>query len=232
VVNDAFARCAFPGESALGKRIVVGGPNAPPTQIVGVVRNTQEVDLQENQRALIYLPVLQSPNPATRLVLKASADAAAPAGPIRAEIAALDKNLATFNVRTMDEVVGLSVARTRFTSSLLAVFATVALILAVVGVYSVMAYFVSQRTKEVGIRIALGANRQAIIKMVLRSAVLLSGVDVVLGIGRSFALTRVLRDLLFRVNPLDPAVLSGVTLMLLAAHRATRVDPMTAIRYE
>jgi putative ABC transport system permease protein len=241
VVNDAFARRAFPGESAIGKRIVVGGRNAPPTEIVGVVQNTQEADLQENQRALIYLPVLQSPNPAIRLVVKASADAAALAGPIRTEIAAIDKDLATFNVRTMDEVVGLSVARARFTSTLLAVFAIVALVLAAVGVYSVMAYFVSQRTKEVGIRIALGADNQAILKMVLRSAVLLCGVGVVLGLGGSFALTRVLRDMLFQVNPLDPIVLSGVTLMLLAvalcaslipAHRATRVEPMTAIRYE
>ena len=111
VVNDAFARRAFPGESAIGKRIVVGGRGAPPTEIVGVVRNTQEVDLQENERALIYLPALQSPNPAVRLVVKTSADAAALAGPIRVEIAAIDKDLATFNIRTMDEVVGLSVAR-------------------------------------------------------------------------------------------------------------------------
>jgi putative ABC transport system permease protein len=241
VVNDAFARRAFPGESAIGKRIVVGGRNAPPAEIIGVVRNTQEVDLQENQRALIYQPVLQFQNPAIRLVVKTSADAATLAGPIRTEIAAIDKDLATFNVRTMDEVVGLSVARARFTSSLLAVFATVALILAAVGVYSVMAYFVSQRTKEVGIRIALGADNRAILKMVLGSAVLLCGVGVVLGIGGSFALTRVLRDMLFQVNPLDPTVLSGVTLLLLVvalcaslipAHRATRVDPMTAIRYE
>jgi putative ABC transport system permease protein len=241
VVNDAFARRAFPGESAIGKRIVVGGRNAPPTEIIGVVQNTQEVDLQENQRALIYLPVLQSPNPAVRLVVKTPADAAALAGPIRMEIAAIDKDLATFNIRTMDEVVGLSVARARFTSSLLAVFASVALILAAVGVYSVMAYFVSQRTKEVGIRMALGADKQAIRKMVLRSAVLLSAVGAVLGIAGSFALTRVLRDMLFQVNPADPIALGGVTLMLLVvalcaslipAHRATRVDPMTAIRYE
>jgi putative ABC transport system permease protein len=241
VVNDAFARRAFPGESAIGKRIVVGGRNAPPTEIIGVVQNTQEVDLQENQRALIYLPVLQSPNPAIRLVVKTSADAAALAGPIRMEIAAIDKDLATFNIRTMDEVVGLSVARARFTSSLLAVFASVALILAAVGVYSVMAYFVSQRTKEVGIRMALGADRQDIRKMVLRSAVLLCAVGAVLGIVGSFAVTRVLRDMLFQVNPADPIALGGVTLMLLVvalcaslipAHRATRVDPMTAIRYE
>jgi len=241
VVNDAFARRAFPGESAIGKRIVVGGRNAPATEIIGVVQNTQESDLQENQRALIYLPVLQAPNPAIRLVVKTAADAAALAGPIRTEIAAMDKELATFNVRTMDEVVGLSVARARFASSLLAVFASVALILAAVGVYSVMAYFVSQRTKEVGIRMALGADHPAILKMVLRSAILLSGVGAVLGIGGSFALTRVLRDMLFQVNPADPIVLSGVTLMLLVvalcaslipAHRATKVDPMTAIRYE
>lgn len=241
IVNDAFAQRAFPGESAIGKRIVVGGRGAPPAEIVGIVRNTQEVDLQETQRALIYLPLLQFPNPAVRLVVKTSADPAALAGPIRTEIAAIDKDLATFNVRTMEEVVGLSVARARFASSLLGVFASVALILAAVGVYSVMAYFVSQRTKEVGIRMALGADKHAIRKMVLRSAVLLSAAGAILGIVGSFALTRVLRDMLFQVNPADPIALGGVTLLLLVvalcaslipAHRATRVDPMTAIRYE
>jgi putative ABC transport system permease protein len=241
VVNEVFARRAFPGESAIGKRIVVGGRNAPAAEIIGVVRNTQEVDLQENQRALIYLPVLQSPNPAIRLVVKTPADAAALARPIQMEVAAIDKGLATFNIRTMDEVVGLSVARARFASSLLGVFASVALMLAAVGVYSVMAYFVSQRTKEVGIRMALGANKQAILKMVLRSAILLSASGAVLGIIGSFALTRVLRDMLFQVNPADPIALSAVTLVLLfvalcasliPAHRATTVDPMTAIRYE
>jgi len=240
IVNDAFAQRAFPGESAIGKRIVVGGRGAPPAEIVGIVRNTQEVDLQETQRALIYLPLLQFPNPAVRLVVKTSADPAALAGPIRTEIAAIDKDLATFNVRTMEEVVGLSVARARFASSLLGVFASVALILAAVGVYSAMAYFVSQRTKEVGIRMALGADKHAIRKLVLRSAVLLSAAGAILGIVGSFTLTRVLRDMLFQVNPADPIALGGVTLLLVVAlcaslipaHRATRVDPMTAIRYE
>jgi predicted permease len=241
IINEALARRSFPGESAIGKRIVVGGTNAPPAEIVGIVRNTLEVDLQETQRALIYLPVLQVPNPNIRLVVKSQTDLTALAGPIRREIAALDKDLATFNIRTMEEVVGLSVARTRFTTTLLGIFAGVAMILASVGVYSVMAYQVSQRTKELGIRMALGADRKDVLKMILRSAVLLSCGGAVLGIVGSFAVTRLLKDMLFQVNPADPVVLGAVTLLLVIvaigaslvpARRATRIDPMIAIRYE
>jgi putative ABC transport system permease protein len=236
-----MARRSFPGENAIGKRIVVGGTNVPPAEIVGIVRNTQEVDLQETQRALIYLPVLQIPSPSIRLVVKSQTDPAALAGPIRREIAALDKDLATFNIRTMEEVVGLSVARTRFTTTLLGTFAAVALILASLGVYSVMAYQVSQRTKELGIRMALGAGRKDVLTMILRSAMFLSCGGAILGIVGSFALTRLLEDMLFQVNPADPIVLGAVTLLLLIvaigaslvpARRATRIDPMIAIRYE
>ena len=241
IINEALARHTFPGENAIGKRLVIGGPNNTASEIIGIVRNTQEVDLQENQRRLIYIPVLQNGNPNIRLVVKSQTDPALLAGPIRAEIAALDKDLATFNIRTMEEVVGLSVARTRFTSSLLAVFALVAVILASLGVYSVMAYFVSQRTRELGIRMALGADRKDVLKMILRSALLLSAGGAVLGIVGSFALTRLLADMLFQVNPSDPMVLGAVTVLLvivalcaslIPARRATRIDPMIAIRYE
>jgi putative ABC transport system permease protein len=153
----------------------------------------------------------------------------------------LNKELPTFNVRTMDEIVGLSVARVRFTTTLLTIFAVVALILASVGVYSVMAYLVSQRTKELGIRMALGADRNDVLKMILRSALLLSASGAVLGIAGSFALTRMLTEMLFQVNPSDPIVLGGVTVLLIVvaisaslipARRATRIDPLLAIRYE
>jgi len=241
IINEALARRSFPGENAIGKRIVVGGTNNPPAEIVGIVRNTQEVDLQESQRALIYLPVLQVPSPNIRLVVKSQTDPASLAGPIRREISAIDKDIATFNIRSMDEVVGLSVARTRFTTTLLGIFAGVALILASVGVYSVMAYQVSQRTKELGIRMALGASRNDVLNMILRSAMFLSCGGAVLGMVGSFALTRLLADMLFQVNPADPIVLGAVTLLLVIvavgaslvpARRATRIDPMIAIRYE
>jgi len=241
IINEALARRSFPSENAIGKRIVVGGTNNPPAEIVGIVRNTQEVDLQESQRALIYLPVLQVPSPNIRLVVKSQTDPASLAGPIRREISAIDKDIATFNIRSMDEVVGLSVARTRFTTTLLGIFAGVALILASVGVYSVMAYQVSQRTKELGIRMALGASRNDVLNMILRSAMFLSCGGAVLGMVGSFALTRLLADMLFQVNPADPIVLGAVTLLLVIvavgaslvpARRATRIDPMIAIRYE
>src|SRR5437868_11634910 len=112
IINETLARRAFPGEEALGKHVIMA-PNTPPREIVGIVHNTQERDLRETQRALIYLPILQNPNPNIRLVVKARRDPASFANPIRHEVASLDKDLATFNIRTMEQVVGLSLAQTR-----------------------------------------------------------------------------------------------------------------------
>ena len=240
IINEALARRAFPGEEALGKRVIMA-PNAPPKEIVGIVRNTQEVNLSETQRALIYLPILQNPNPNIRLVVKARRDLAGLANPIRREVASLDKDLATFNIRTMEEVVGFSLAQTRFTSTLLGIFAVVALILAAVGIYGVMSYSVNQRTHEFGIRMALGAERRDVLNMVLRNALFLSALGAVVGTAGAFALTRLLAGMLFQVNPADPVTLGAVALFLIVvaiiastipAHRATKIDPMIALRYE
>jgi putative ABC transport system permease protein len=242
IVNEAFARREFQGESALGKRIFVGGgTNNKPNEIVGVVRNTQEVNLRETQRALIYVPYLQNPNNSIRLAVRTRGDPAALARTVREAVAALDKDMAIFNVRTMEEVADLSLAQTRFSTTLLGLFAIVALLIACVGVYGVMSYSVNQRTNEFGIRMALGAERRDVLRMVLRQAFMLSVVGAVVGIAGAFLMTRWLSDMLFQVQPADPITLGTVAIFLMAvaiaasllpARRATRIDPMIALRYE
>jgi predicted permease len=240
IINEALARREFPAEEALGKRLQVGS-GGKPGEIVGIVRNTQEVDLRETPRALIYLPYLQNPNLSIRLAVKTQGNPAALANPLRREIAALDKDIAIFSVRTMEEVAGLSLAQTRFATTLLGTFALVALLIASVGVYGVMAYAVNQRTQEFGIRMALGAAGRDVLRMVLHQALLLSLLGAVLGTIGAFALTRWLQDMLFQVHPADPVTLgaAAVFLVLVAvaaslapARRATRIDPMIALRHE
>jgi putative ABC transport system permease protein len=190
---------------------------------------------------LIYIPYLQFPQTSIRLAVRTQGEPALLANPLRQQIAALDKDIAIFNVRTMEEVAGLSLAQTRFATTLLGTFAMVALLIASVGVYGVMAYSVNQRTQEFGIRMALGAGRRDVLRMVLRQALLLSAIGAVAGAAGAFAMTRWLRDMLFQVDPADPLTLAAVALFLVIvaigasivpARRATRIDPMIALRYE
>src|SRR5262249_27961582 len=160
---------------------------------------------------------------------------------LRQEIARLDKDIALFNIRTMEEVAGLSMAQTRFATTLLGVFAIVALLIASVGVYGVMSYTVNQRTNEFGIRMALGAERRDVLRMVLRQAFQLSALAAVLGTAAALLMTNWLSAMLFERRPSDPANLIAVAVLLMIvamaaslipARRATRVDPMVALRYE
>jgi putative ABC transport system permease protein len=241
IINEALAQRTFPGEEAIGKRLFVGGPNNKPSEIVGIVRNTQEADLRETRRALIYIPYFQSPAANIRLAVRTRGDPAALANPLRQQIAAMDKDIAIYSVQTMEEIANLSLAQTRFATTLLGTFAMVALLIASVGVYGVIAYSVDQRTHEFGIRMALGAERRDVLKMVLRQALLLSAVGAVLGTVFAFAMTRWLGEMLFQVNPTDPVTLAAVALFLVIvavaaslvpARRATLIDPMIALRYE
>ena len=241
IINDALARREFSGEEAIGKRLIVGGEGNKPSEIVGIVRNTLEVDLRETQRALIYIPYFQSAGTGIRLAVKTKGDLNSLANPLRQEVAALDKDIAIFNVRTMQEVAGLSLSQTRFSTTLLGVFSIVALLIAAVGVYGVMSYAVNQRTNEFGIRMALGAERRDVLNMVLRQALLLSVIGAVVGLIAAFLMTRWLSDMLFQVQPADPLTLGSVALFLVTvaivaslvpARRATRIDPMIALRYE
>jgi putative ABC transport system permease protein len=252
IVSESFAQQFFPGDDPLGKRIgpgVRGRPASGPQQaaavawltIVGVVRDVKSARLDARAAPLLYRPVLQTSNLNLTLVVRTSQDPAALAASIRREVRAVDANEPVFSVRTMDAVVASALAERRFTMLLLALFAVTALALSAIGIYGVMAYFVTQRTHEIGIRMALGASRRDVIGMVLGVGVRLAASGVVLGLVGALAITRAIATLLFGVSPRDPGTLIALSVTLTAvalvacyvpARRATRVDPIRALRYE
>jgi predicted permease len=241
VVNQAFAKRFFPGQNVLGKRIQVFGDPLKMREIVGVVGNVNHDALTASGQAEMYVPSAQF-SPHTRYILvRASADPENLSAALREIVSALDKDETISAVRSMDEVFNASVAQPRFSSQLLGLFAALALLLAAVGLYGLMAYSVTQRTNEIGIRMALGATRKNILTLVLKHGSLLAFTGIGLGLLVSAAATRLLKSLLFSVAPTDPQTFVGVALLLVVvalgacyipARRATRVDPMVALRYE
>lgn len=256
VVSKALAERFWPGKSALGKRLMngVSKEKHPWYTIVGVAGSVRDLGLDKKPQETVYLPLLgqarapddKNPNPefVERTVCLAVRGRVAPASlvaPVRQAIASLDPNLALEDVRPMEEVVSRSMARTSFTMLLLSIAAAVALLLGTVGIYGVISYVVSQRTREIGVRMALGAARGDIARMVLREGLVISLVGIVLGLLGAFAVTRLLIALLFDTSPLDPGVFAAVPVLLAAvalmaswlpAERASSVEPLEAIRYE
>ncbi|HSB11999.1 MAG TPA: ABC transporter permease [Blastocatellia bacterium] len=246
LINEAFARQFFPDEEALGKRLKLQGQERDPLMIIGVVGNVRHQGLEVAPVPEAYVPYSQDPlNPAPSrsmmVVVRTATDPAAMTRALRDAALEVDKGLPIHNVKTMDEYLYESLARRRFNLLLLEVFAVVALALAAVGIYGVVSYSVSQRTHEIGVRLALGANTGNILSMIIRQALALTFFGVALGVSSAFALTQFLSTLLYDVSPTDPLtfaviplILSGVALAasLVPARRATRVDPMVALRYE
>ena len=242
VINDAFARKFYPGEDAVGKKLVVCWtqtlPN--PVEIVGIVGDSRHAGMADAPEPTIFVANLQTPA-FGNLIVRAKGD---PAQIARAAVAAVHKvnpDQAVARVRTLKEVVDNSVARPRFQSALMLVFAGVALLLAAIGVYGVVAYSVGQRTTEIGVRVAVGATRADIAKLILREGALLCGIGMAAGLSAALVLTRFLTSLLYEISPGDPATLALVCAVLIASaalaialpvRRATRVDPMTALRWE
>jgi putative ABC transport system permease protein len=249
VVSESFVRLYFPNEDPIGRRLFPGGrlpaPNAPTPRnaitIVGVVRDIKTGGLEVGAAPLLYRSVWQVSNLNLTLVVRASGDPVQLSEAIRREVRVVDPNEPVFGVRTMNEVVAIALAQRRFTMLLLALFAATALALSAIGIYGVMAYFVTQRTHEIGIRMALGASRRAVLGMVLGQGAKLAAGGVVAGLLGAVAMTRAIAALLFDVSPRDPATLVALSLALCAiamlacyvpARRATRVDPIRALRYE
>jgi putative ABC transport system permease protein len=244
VVNDTFARRFFPNEEPLGRRIVFGGGPAGGTarEIVGVVGDVRHAGLDEPTTPEFYVPFTQVMTTRLTVVARsASGDTAGLAGTLRGVIRQTDKDSPVYNVRTMEELLAASVAKRRFNMILLGGFASVALLLASLGIYGVISYTVTQRTHEIGVRVALGAQPRDVVRMILTQGMRLTLIGVGVGLLGAFALTRVMSGLLFGVSATDPFTFAGVALLLagvafvsclLPARRATKVDPMVALRYE
>jgi putative ABC transport system permease protein len=242
VISDSLARQYFPGQDPLGKHITISMKDKnEPSEIIGVVGDVKMRGLDMATRPMVYWPEAELTYLSMTLLVRTNSDPAGVAASLEREVRALDKDQPISDVRTMRDWLSYSIARARFSTMLLGIFAMVALLLASLGIYGVMAYSVTQRTNEIGIRMALGATRANVVQLVLRRGLLLSGIGVAIGLAGSFGLTRLLAGLLFGVSPTDPAIFGLVPLLLmliailavcLPARRATKVDPMVALRYE
>jgi len=240
VLDEQVARLAWPGESPIGKR-VRGGPHRPWAQVVGVVGHIRHESLESDQRLQIYWNYLQRARDNMVLVARTSGDPRVLIGPVLGAIKAVDPDQPVYAVRTMTEVLDHYLALRWFNTVVVSLFAGSSLLLAMVGIYGVMAWTVNQRTREIGVRMALGAQRSAVLALVLRSGLKLAGTGIVLGWIGANALTQLLRSLLFGVGPTDPLTFAAVPLLLVSAalfacwfpaQRAARVDPMEALRHQ
>ena len=242
IVNEYLAGKFFPNEDPLGKRLNFGGDEEKDNyEIIGIAGNIKHESLVVDTWSEVYVPLTQEPWYSMSIVVRAPGDPLQLAGAVQREIQAIDKDQPIYNVRTMERVVSESLAPQRVIMGMLGVFALIALVLASVGIYAVMSYAVTQRTHEIGIRMALGAQPRDILNMIVRQGMLLAAVGVTLGLVASYWLMQAMTKILYDVSPTDPVTFAGISLLLLLvafaanyipARRATKVDPMIALRYE
>ena len=241
VVNESMARQFWPGEDPIGKRLRVGDTKGAWKTVVGVVGDVLHKGLDAPHTIQVYLPNTQFTDSMVILAVRTSNDPSSIAAAVRAEIAALDSQVPISEVATMDDVVSASVANQRFGAFLFLLFGATALVLTAVGIYGVISYGVAQRTHEIGIRLALGAGRREVLRLIIGETMRPALLGAALGLCAAFGLTRLLTRLLYNVKPTDPPVFVAVLLLLIGvallasyipARRATRVDPIVALRYE
>lgn len=241
IINESFAKRLFPGKSALGKTLVRGVSGEISYQIVGVVGDVKSAKLNEPAPDEIYVPFLQLPQSIATLVVRTDGDPAALQTAMRSALASIDESVALTLFATMDSAVGSSLIFQRITAWITGAFAGVALLLSAVGLYSVIAYAVTQRTSEIGLRMALGAQRDEVIGLILRRGLRLVALGLLLGLGVAVGVGRLMASLLYEVQTLDPLIYGGVAALftvvatlacLLPALRASRIDPLVALRAE
>jgi predicted permease len=240
VINETMARKLFPHEDPVGKRFRFGN-EGPYTEVVGVAHDAKYRSLREESLPCLYEPFLMSYRPEMSLLVRSDREPGDLTAAVRRELEALDSRMPFFNVRTLDKQVRDATSQERAAALLTSLFGGLALLLASIGIYGVMSFAVTQRTRDIGIRMALGAQVGDVLKLVLKNGMMLAVIGVIVGIGGAFALTRLLRSLLFGVAPTDVMTFAIVTagLLLVAlvacyipARRATKVDPLVALRYE
>lgn len=243
IINETLVRGFWPGENPIGKHLMIGAPRpgAPWLTVVGVVADVRSAGPELTPIPQIYASHLQNPLRSMTLVVRSVSDPKVVISAVRSEVLALDRNLPVYGVSTMEQVLSDSLSPRRYTLVLLGTFAVLSLVLAAVGLYGAISYWVAQRTHEIGVRMALGARRGDVLRLVLRQAMILTAIGVGGGLVGALAVTRVLSSLLFGVKPTDPAtfvavpiLLTGVALLAsyIPARRATKVDPIVALRYE
>jgi putative ABC transport system permease protein len=240
IVDDRFAQRFWPHENPIGKHLWFDHPEKPLT-IVGVVGTVKQYGLDDEGKIVVYFAQAQQADNRMFLTVRTAGEPGALAGPVVREIHATDSTVAVYQIRTMRDLLYDSLARQRFATTMLGAFALFALLLAAIGVYGVLSYLVSQSTHDIGVRVALGAQRGAIVGMVVRQGMELAVLGIAAGLIGAAALTRVMASLLFGVSATDAVTFSGVALLLAAvamlatyipARRATKVDPMVALREE
>jgi putative ABC transport system permease protein len=244
LVSEAMVERYWPDQDPIGKRIRFPGSESRPEPwrtIVGVVSDVKQRALDAERAMQMYLPEAQYPTSALTLVVRTASDPASMAAAVSGEIRAVDKDQPVSNVATMEQLRWDSISLRRFSMLLLGIFAAVALTLAAIGIYGVISYSVTQRTREIGIRMALGAQRRHIFKVVVGQGMIMALIGIAVGLAVALALTRVMSSLLFGVAATDPGVFTIIPLLLggvallasyIPARRATKVDPMIALRYE
>jgi len=243
IVDESLANTYWPDQDPVGKRVHFGGmeSKSPWLTVVGVVRHVRNRTLEARSRVELYVPEDQVPFNGMSLAVRTSINPLSLVPTIQREVASIDPDLPIYRVRTMNEVMGESLQRRRLALTLLAGFAGLALLLAAIGIYGVTSYGVAQRKTEIGVRMALGANRSQVLGMIMRTGLTTIAIGLVVGVILSLALTRLMSGLLFSVHASDPLALAGAAFVLvlaalvaifIPARRATKVNPMSALRYE